>query len=128
MKRIWKLSLVAAAVVALTIHVVGKQSSMSENPLLSANVEALSASEVVAPGVIDAGNGTIMFMNATNVTDNKARTLNCCESHPGGVCLIKTDCNVKGRTKVDLIGFLKQIFTKENMETLLKILKQWKGL
>ena len=125
MKKILKLSLVAAVMVTLTIQVVEKQSSLSGNPLLSANVEALSASEVVDQGVIDTGNGTILFKNAINVKNNAGRSLNHCEPLTGAVCNIKTSCNANGRITLDtVLDFVKSFFSVDKVEVLLEFAKQ----
>lgn len=117
--------MVAAAMVTLTIHAVEKQSSLSENPLLSANVEALSASEVVDQGVIDSGNGTIMFRNAINVKNKAGRSLNHCEPLTGAVCNIKTSCNANGRITLDtILDFVKSFFSVQKIEVLVEFAKQ----
>lgn len=111
--------------VTLTINAVEKQSSLSDNPLLSANVEALSASEVIDQGVIDTGDGTILFRNAINAKDSRKRSLNQCEPLTGGVCNIKTSCNAKGRINLDtVLEFVKSFFSIDKIEVLLEFAKQ----
>lgn len=125
MKKIIFSSLMIAAMVAITLSAVNKQSSLMNNPLLTANVEALSAAEIIAPGVIDNGDGTIMIQNAINVRDSKTRKpLNYCEASAGSVCNITAGKSASGANT--LASMIKS--SRESLASVLNAVKRFFGV
>lgn len=111
MKKIIPLAtLTLTAMMTVGLLAVEKQSSLSENPLLTANVEALSAAETVDGDVVDLGRGTILLKNQKNHLNQKGKPDNYCVSGGGG-CVISA--GYKANNTPDWTTFVRDLF-KEN--------------
>ena len=124
MKKLVLASLVITAMVTLTLGAVKNQSSLPENPLLTANVEALSQGESFGGDVYDVGGGTILIKNAKNATSGK-RMLNYCIDAPNCVCTISVNCTANGFPNITYL--VDKILNKLNFSDLFKFIKNLKG-
>lgn len=114
MKKIIPLAaLTLTAMMTVGLLAVEKQSSLSDNPLLTANVEALSAAEKIDGDVVDLGRGTILLKNFSNHLNNEGKPDNFCVEHGGG-CVISTGYNAAN--KADWTAFVNDLVTKGFVE------------
>lgn len=120
-------AVVATAMIAFTLTAVEKQSSMDENPLLSANVEALSAAEMVAPNVLDLGSGTYLYLHMVNKFDREGNPMNICVPDDANGCILNAGHLANG--KVDVAALASQLISRFNFNLdLTKLLSKFKAL
>ena len=106
MKKFFPIATLAlTAMVAFTLTSVERQSELRENPLLTANVEALSAAEMIAPDIIQLSDGTFLYREQFNVFDTKGNPMNICTPKPNHACIISSGYRANGKT--DWVALLK---------------------
>ncbi len=121
MKKLFFASLVITAMVTFTLGAVKNKSSLPENPLLTANVEALSQGESLGCGIFDIGGGSILVMHAENAV-RKGRRLNyCLESSPSSTCVVAVGCTSNGFPNIAYL--LQKIVDKLDFSALLDWIK-----
>ncbi len=116
-KFIPAVAFLVSAMMTVTYTALEKESMKSENPLLAANVEALSAAEVVNPDILDLGNGAVIYNNRTNPLNDKGKAMNYCISETGSSCLINPDRLANG--KVNWMRIIRELLENMNMRNLL---------
>ena len=111
--------LTAATMVALTLTAIEKQSSFMETPLLSANVEALSAVEAINPNVYNLADGSVLYLNMENRVDKKGRMTADCISSSGFACIKPAS----GSANVDWYSLLRRCVGDTIAKKMVEIVK-----
>lgn len=125
-KSIPVVAVAALASVMLTAVVLERESSICDNPLLSANVEALSAVENIDNNIIDLGQGTVVFLNMSNRMNAKNKPMNCCIAASGNACVVNSGHMADG--KFDIFNYITRVMSKLNSELISLIKKTYHTL
>lgn len=127
MKKLVYVSLIAAAITTATVSSLRNNSSIPENPLLAANVEALSSAEFPISDIVEVNGNTISILNAANIIDSKGRSLNDCENKSGSICniVVKNSSN-KGSWFSNLTQMLSSEHFSSLVSTILNFLAMFK--
>lgn len=104
MKKLVIITMCAASAVLAAVGLTAKAQN-TENPLLAANVEALSDGEMANQQVVPLDNGAYLVLNSMNFLNSDERPLNFCKGAAGGACFIKTSINANARnTGADVLA------------------------
>ncbi len=116
-KIIPAVAFLVSAMMTVTYTALEKESLKSENPLLAANVEALSAAEVVDPDVLDLGNGAVIYNNKTNALNEKGKAMNYCIQEIDSSCLINPERLANG--KINWMRIIREMLENMSLRNLL---------
>lgn len=127
MKKLVYVSLIAAAITTATVSSLRNNSSIPENPLLAANVEALSSAEFPISDIVEVNGNTISILNAANIIDSKGRSLNDCENKSGSICnIVVKSSSSKGSWFSNLTQMLSSEHFSSLVSTILNFLAMFK--
>ncbi len=121
-KFIPAVAFLVSAMMTVTYTALEKESLKSENPLLTANVEALSAAEVVNQDIVDLGNGAVIYIDKSNALNEKGKAMNYCIPDVDDACLINPDRLANG--KVNWMRVVRDLLENMNLRNLLGIIEK----